>query len=230
MTGKKKSFSSFIFIGGVLFCTFLMYLMSASETNNSFVNLILEKDSKIYVYSKRGSYLMNINIQREENPTVFPFIQVFEDNGELYVAPDKLKDIVDLLCGNFQVHDVPAKSSDGYVTSGSSPCFEKSFKNQSTGKIGEQIHVNMVRLTNSSLKEAFNIRWETNMKTNKSRVSENCHKKSFTVRTSTQPGEYVFSAEDFIMVNLQEVVDFYGNNVALSLNKEEQLLYIEHKE
>ncbi|MGW9685151.1 hypothetical protein [Flagellimonas sp. 2504JD1-5] len=225
---KKKFGSSFIVIGGVLFCVFLMFVMFSSETDNSVVNLVLNKGDKTYLYSHLGTLEVQKSIQKDESPTVFPFIQMFEDNGKLYVAPDKLRPIVNLICGNYRIHDYPEKSTDGYVTLESSSCTESSFKNQSTDKIGEQIQVNKIQLTNSRIKETFNIRWNTNVNSNTSEALENCHKKSFTIRTSVQPGEYVFTPENFIMVDLEDVTKFYGNKVRLRFNEEEQLLYVEH--
>ncbi|WP_420321457.1 hypothetical protein [Flagellimonas sp.] len=228
MASEKKSGSAFIFIGGVVFCAFLMFVMGSSETNNSVVNLVLKEGDKTYVYAHLGTQEVQKSIQKDESPTVFPFIQIFEDDGKLYVSPDRLRPIVNLICGNYNIHHYPEKSIDGYVTLDSSSCFESSFKNLSTEKIGEQIRLNTIQLTAAPSEAAFNIRWETKVTTNTSKALENCHEKSFTIRTSVQPGEYVFAPEDFIMVDLAEVVDFYGNKVRLRFNEEEQLLYVEH--
>ncbi|WP_420602937.1 hypothetical protein [Flagellimonas sp.] len=228
MSQRKKPWGTYIFLGAILFSGFMFYMMSTSETSNGVVNLVLKKNNKVYVYSNMGSTIVQSSIAKRESPSTMAFIQMYEEDDKLYIAPNNVKDIVNLLCGNYQIHDYPEKSSDGYVTSGSSTCFESTYVNQTTKNIGEQVSVNTVKLTSENTGKTFNVISETNKRTFKSKALKNCYEKSFMIKTSVQPGEFVIASKDFIMVNLQDVVDFYGNKVTLTLNKEEQILYVEY--
>lgn len=229
MSQRKKPWSTYIVLGAILFMGFMVYKMLTSATNNSVVNLVLQKEGKTFLYSYMNAYVVENSIDKKESPVVFPFLQIFEEDDKLYVAPDKLKDIINLLCGNYQIHEYLEKSTDGYVTSGTIPCFQISSKNQTTEKIGEQIQVYTVKLTHLNSGDSFNIKWSVNTKTRESKALENCHEKSFMIKTSVQPGEFAIASEDFVMVDLQEVINFYEKKIAVTLNKEEQLLYIGHK-
>ncbi|WP_136467654.1 hypothetical protein [Flagellimonas onchidii] len=229
MAQKKKRWGIYLVLGMVFFSGFMVYRMISSETNNAVVNLVLKKQSKTYVYSHMGEAVVQNSLKKEESPGTFPFIQVFEEDGKLFIAPNKLKEIASLLCGNYEIHNHSEESIDGYVTSSGSACFETSFKNQNTEKIGEQIRVNTVQLLNQQTGKTFDVKWHTNMWTFKSVASKNCYLKSFMIKTSVQPSEFVISSKDFIMADLEDVTDFYGSQVILTLNEEDQLLYIEYK-
>ncbi len=228
MAQRKKLWGTYLVLGIVFFSGFMVYRMISGETNNAVVNLVLIKNDRTYIYSYLGETIVQTSLEKGESPTTPAFIQIFEDDGRLFIAPNKLKEIVSLLCGDYKLHDYPEGNVDGYVTSGSSSCFETSFKNQNTEKIGEQIRINTVQLLNQQTGKIFDIKWHTNMRTYESVASKNCDLKSFKIKTSVQPGEFVISSKDFIMVDLAEVVKFYDDRISLRLNKEEQLLYILH--
>ncbi|MEX0315066.1 MAG: hypothetical protein AB3N18_12890 [Allomuricauda sp.] len=229
MVQRKKYWVICFLLGIILFSGFMVQRMASGETNNAIVNLIMEKDSKTYLYSYLGESIVQNNIEKGESPSTFVFAHIYEEDNKLYIAPDKLKEIVSLLCGDYKLYDYREKNADGYVTSGNSLCFETSFKNQSTEKIGEQIRINTVQLVNQHTDKTFTIEWHTNMRTNRSVNHVNCYKKSFKIKTSVQPGEFVISSKDFIMVDIQDVVDFYGGRVIVELNKKDQFLYVRYK-
>lgn len=230
MSKRKKSLTIYIFLGTILFSGFMVYKMVASETKNGLVNLVLKKDNKVYVYSNTGEFIAQNSIKNGESPPTMAFIHMYEEDEDLYIDPSTsyLKDIANLFCGNFQIHRYVEKSSDGYITSEGGLCFESSYKNRSTENIGEQVQINMVTLKDGNGK-TYNIQWETNKRTYESKAIQNCYEKSFQIKTSVQPGEFVIASKDFIMINLQDVANFYGNKIELRLDKEAQLLYLEHK-
>lgn len=225
MKNRSKRGATYIVIGSLLISTFLIFNMFTSETNNSFVNLALKKEDKVYVFSKQGTHLVQNSIAKNESPSSIPFVQLFEEDGILYMTPDNLEKIADVLSGNYQTHEYQEKSFNGYITSGKSVSFERSYKNESTANIGEQLRLNTVQLNKLTSKDILRIRWKLNMKSYKLQAVENCKKKSFMIATRIQPGEVVRASEDFIMVNLKDLVKFYGDKVILELNVEDQLLY-----
>ena len=104
---KKRSFLGIISIAIALFASFGLFMFSC-ETDNTVVNLALKKGDKVYLYSKLGSFIVENTIEKNESPSAFPFIQVFDDNG-LFVAPQNVEDISNLLGGNFKIHAYPEK-------------------------------------------------------------------------------------------------------------------------
>ncbi len=227
---KRRIAISILLISGIFSLIGIsIYKMVNSSTDNRFVNLAIEKNNKTYVYSKLGTIFVESSIKKNESPNLFGFVRLFEKDENLYVSPNELNEIVDLLCGNFILHDYPEKSYDGYVTSGNSSCHRNSFKNQSTQTVGEQVKLNALQITNKSTGEAHNIRWSYNLKKHEYRALENCEEKSFMIRTSVVPGETVWANEDFIVVNLYELANFFGDKVHLEFKEEQQLLYILHK-
>lgn len=206
-------------VGAILFSLYM-------ETTNVVVNLILSQNDKVYVYSKQGTSLVQNSLLKKESPVVFPFMQVFEENGALYVAPENIGDLVNLLCGNYILHDFKEGNQDGYLTYGKSECVSSFMENQSTGNIGEQVRVNALKLTHPESNRIFEISWEQNLKTYKFKPLKNCEEKSFMVTTSPYPGKTTMSSKDFIMINLDDLLKFYGTASRLELDMENQLLYL----
>ena len=62
------------------------------------------------------------------------------------------------------------------------------------------------------------ISWGQNSKTYKFNALTNCQKKSFMVTTTPYPGKTVMASEDFIVVNLENLMKFYGTTSRLELD------------
>ncbi|PWL39428.1 hypothetical protein DKG77_00905 [Flagellimonas aquimarina] len=226
MEQKHGVLLKWFWLGVPIVSAVLMFFYLCRDADSHVVNLVLKKKNKTYLFSKLGTTSVKYGIVKNESPNVFGFVHLFEEKNRFYVNPAHIKEIIDLLCGNYVLHDYEQQNYDGYVKSGKQSCLKKSFKNGSVKKIGEQMHINMVQLTNRELGNLYDINWEHNLKENESRALENCEKKSFMITTQILPGETVTASKDFIMVNLDDVVKFYGNEVGLRLDEKKQLLFI----
>lgn len=223
MTSSSKKVIKFIVLIAGVVGLFSIFMFSC-ETESAVVNLALKQNGKTYLFSKMGSFIVEESIKKQESPSAFPFIQIFEDDG-LFVSPQNAEDIANVLGGNFKIHPYPEASYDGYITVERNSLFTIDLKNKSTVKIGEQIQEYTVQLLNPHNQEVHEIQWEWNPKAGHFKAIKNCEVKSFWITTSIQPGETVTSSEDFIMVSLADLVAFYGG-YSLEFDQEGQLLYL----
>lgn len=194
------------------------------ETEMGVVNLALKKGEKTYLYSLYDTEFLQSILSRDEVPATTSFITVFNENG-LFVDPNYVSPICEVLSGNYAITESKEPSFDGYLTKNKTNVVSEAipeFKN--TENIGEQILHHHITLKNLSGDREMSIVWDFNPQTGSYKAIENCEEKSFMVTTSVQPGEWVTSSKDFIMVNLQTLVSFYDNRFELELNIDENLL------
>lgn len=210
---------SFLAIGASFF------FISSCETDNIIVNLALKKDGKTYVFSKLGTFITKTKLGKNESPSVFPFLRIFNDDG-LFVSPDNLEDIVNAIGGNNDMFPFPEQSYDGYFTAPKESLFNSEYVNKSTAVVGQQIRQTTVTLVQLNNSDTFEIVYEYNASAGEYMAVKNCVMKSFWITESIYPGESTTSSEDFLMVNLNDIVNFYDSNIKLELNNAEQLLYI----
>ncbi len=197
-----------------------------SKTETAVVNLVLQEQDRVYLISLLGSSHVKQHISKQNSPEVMPFIQIFEEDGSLYIQPKDLKEIVNILCGNYRVHDYPEKSFEGYITTTQMKCMNHFVRNENTSKIGEQIKVNELSLTSPVSDSTFTIKWSTNYISQQTEVLENCLRKHFRVIEKPHPGQTFASTKEFVVVNLEEIARFYGKGITFSLDLENQLLFI----
>lgn len=148
MEQEKKSSFKWLLLGIFVLSIGIIFFSSYLETNSSVVNLALKKNDKTYVFCKAGTARVQYSLDRNESPSILGFIQIFEENNNLYADPIHIREITNILCGNYIIHNFKEHSYDGYVTSGQQNCFKNTFKNKSTENIGEQVRLNTVELTN----------------------------------------------------------------------------------
>lgn len=201
------------------------FFFFSCETENLLVNLALKKQGKTYVFSKLGSFITKTTLDNNESPSVFPFVQIFNDDG-LFVSPDHIEEIVNTVGGNYELFPFEEKSYDGYFTAPKNSLYSSNNVNRSTEVVGEQIRETTITLNKLEGTQVYEIVYEYNPASGEYKAIKNCKEKSFWITRSIQPGETTTSSEDFIMVNLNEIVTFYDSNLELKLNTEEQLLYI----
>ena len=119
------------------------------------------------------------------------------------------------------------KSYQGYVTSGTNEVYGMTTSYESTENIGEQLTVFNVRLGQVEKRAELIVRWNYNPKTGEYKALENCEVRSFWIQTNPSPGETVISSEDFLVVDLKTLQEFYGN--AFEYDAEGKVLYVIRK-
>ncbi|WP_435624553.1 hypothetical protein [Flagellimonas sp.] len=193
------------------------------------VNLALKEEGKVYVFSFSSAKGVKQQILKNSSPSVGPFIQVFEEDELHYVQPKDIKEIVNILCGNYRIHEYPEQRFDGYITTTQMKCLNHFVRNENTSKIVEQMKVHEMSLSSPVSDSLRVVRWSSNYLSGETQILENCQKKQFRVAENPHPGETFVCSKEFIVVNLEEMGSFYSQKVSFELDKKNQLLYIEKR-
>ena len=203
-----------------------MFWGMSSNTESVEVNLVLQEQEKVYLFSLLGTNHVKEYIARQNTPEVMPFVQIFQDGGMLYIQPKDLKEIVNILCGNYRIHEYPEKSFEGYITTTQMKCMNHYVRNENTSQIGEQIKINELSLSSPVSDSTFTIQWSTNYISQQVEVLQNCIKKPFKVIEKAQQGQNISSTKEFVVVKLEDVASFYGRDIMFRLDAKNQLLYV----
>ncbi len=213
-----KSFvSKFNFLYLLIFCIVLL----ASCDNRKIVNLCLKKGGKKYLMSNYGTGYTKGLLNRKESPSIVPSIWLAERGESLYIDPAYLELVNDFISGNYEIHDYQEKSFDGYITKGRHKVFEAKRSCESTEKVGEMIFVNNNYLTDINQTKRYHISWQKDPYV---KAIKNCKLVSIMVK---KPGKSnTYGNRKFLMVDLNEIVKFYGSKVKLDYVEDEGVLYI----
>ena len=186
-------------------------------------NIVLEKNNKSYVYSSLGTILVKSSIEKKESPAALTCVEVYKDGDEYYVAPNRMKALIDVMADNVEIHEYKEESYEGYVTSGMDEVYSQESKFRSTKTIGEQVTVYSVSIKNKE-GDSLVIEWSFNPKTGDYFGTKNCAAKSFWIQTNPSPGETVISSKDFLVIGLNKLAKFFGRKV--EYDEETQVLFV----
>ncbi|MEM7086737.1 MAG: hypothetical protein AAF489_11175 [Bacteroidota bacterium] len=213
----------------LLFCSFIVgtsLLFScanfATDERKS-VQLILKKDNKMYLFSSLGTMITKNSLDKNESPPILNATRIVKKNNELYVEPQHLENMVDLISGNYVLHDFQEKSFDGYVTRGRYKVYDKKYSSESTEKIGQMASTANIYLNNMDQSKTYHISWQ---RSPNQIAIENCTEMALWVDKSYKPGERVVSQDKFIMIKLNDIVEFYHSNVTLEYDDDGILYFI----
>ena len=173
-----------------------------------------------------GTTIVENEISKNQSPTAMAAVSVFLDEDNYFLEPDKMKDVVSVMSGNYHLHPFKEKSYDGYVTTESDAGYELTTMVESTEKIGEQKYSYDLTLKNKNGKTKH-VRWSINQKTWEKTAIENCELHEFYEQTSPAPGETVYSTNDKLVVNIADLAKFFGKSY--TYDRDAFILYIEEK-
>ena len=139
------------------------------------------------------------------------------------MEPQHIENMANLISGNYVIHDYQEKSYDGYVTEGKHKIYDKKYTNESTEKIGKMKSMASIYLNDMDQTKELHISWQRSP--NQSPV-KNCVEMALWVDKSYKPGERTAAKENFIMINLNDLVAFYSPKIELDYVEEEEILYI----
>lgn len=225
MLGKRflgKLFFTGIVLMAIYACVFKLF----DRTKSPIVNIALRENGKTYIFSLMTSEQVQHQISKHKSPVALPFLKLYSEDKTLYIEPEHIKEIVNVLCGNYTLHDYPEQSFDGYVTNGPSDCGKHSVHNTTTEKIGEQVLHHNYYFTHPETKNSMAIRWKLNPSTGEIQALENCSEKAFRITENPHPGETYTFSKKFVVVDLNYLTHFFGKGINLELEAENQLLYI----
>lgn len=99
----------------------------------------------------------------------------------------------------------------------------KKYGAESTKKIGKMLSKVEVNLSDTAGTKDYAISWIRN--DNQAPI-KNCEEMTLWVDESYKPGTTTVTQGSFIMVKLQDIVDFYDSNVTLEYSEEDEMLYV----
>lgn len=198
-----------IFIGGSML---LLFRGCSENISPEAANVALNTNGKTYLYSVMGDFIVQNSIEKGESPALAPSLEVYKNNDDFYVAPIRMKALADVMAGDTKLYEYKEPSYDGYAVSNEKVGFEMSTKVKTTETIGEQITAFTATLRNADGEE-MRIEWEMNPSTAEYKAISNCEVKSFWVQTNPSPGETVISGEDFLVVHIDKLAEFYKCSV-----------------
>ena len=205
-------------------CIGLFFLSSCSESQKS-VNIALKKEGKTYLFSLMNKQNVVQQIAKGEMPAMMNSTVIVAEDGKLFMEASKIKTIANILGGSIEIFPKQETSFDGYFIEGETSVFSQSMKNKDTGEIGKIASIIEVRLSNESTEVSYPISWQV---TPELKAIENCEIQSLTVKYS-QHSDNEFTSKDFVMVNLEDINQFFGGHYSLRYDKNASLLYLEEK-
>ena len=187
------------------------------------VHMVLKKDGKTYLFSSFGTFITKNSLNKNESPRIIKSITIVEKQDSIYTEPQHLKNIASLISGNYIIHDHPEKTIDGYITVGAHDIYDKEYVSEHTEEIGKMVSMVNIYLTDVDQTRKHHISWQRSP--NQVPIN-NCTKMALWVDKSYKPGERTAAKEHFIMINLNDLADFFNPKIKLDYVEEEEILYI----
>ena len=198
-----------------------LILLTACSEDQKTVNIALKKDGKTYLYSILNSQLVEQQLAQGQMPTMMNSTAIVPQKGQILMDASKINTIANILGGNIQVFDKQERSFDGYFSLGEQQIFNQSLRNEDIGEIGKVAGIVEIVLRNQQ--STYNISYQI---TPELKAIENCEVKSLTVPYS-ENSTNEFTSKDFVMVNLEDINQFFGGHYSMKYDKEASLLYVE---
>lgn len=204
----------------------IIILMSSCSESQKMVNIALQKDGKTYLYSVINNRVAIEHLAANgSEPTIMNSTSLVYEDKQFFMEASTIKTISNVLGGNVELFPTQEKSFDGYFIEGKNDIFSLQMKNEDNGDIAKIAGVMEINLKNQKTHTSFPIKWQI---TPKLKAIENCEIQSLTVRYS-QNSSNEFTSKDFVMVNLEDINQFFGGNYTLRYDRRASLLYVQEK-
>lgn len=201
-----------------------MFVLVSCSSDREFVNIALKKGNEVFIVPfMANKHILESQLAKNETPTIFKYVQIVEDEGSLYVEPSNFERILNVISNNYMLYKKEEKTHDGYVAFGDKDIYSFSIKPENTDKIGEQINKEIITITNPVSNKTHEIVY---VRVPRPKAEKNCIVKYLWVLENPYPGTTIGSYKDAILINLNDIVDFYDNGTRLEYNKDDEMLYI----
>jgi hypothetical protein len=218
---KKRLFISFL-IPILIVAVPLLFFIDGCKSDYSSVTFAIEKNGLTYLYSP-NEFLVKNAIKEDEVPMGLNINIIYVLDGLIYMRPNDLQQVTNILSENYRIIEKKEPSYDGYAVSDSSSVYNATVQNKASIKIGETESTNIVTLTSKSNRsKSMEIKWRTLPEL---KALENCSLEGVWKSTNPYPGKTVTNWEDEILVKLNDLNSFYGNSFELILDEESSVLY-----
>ncbi|MBW8243945.1 hypothetical protein K1F50_14145 [Muricauda oceani] len=208
----------------ILSCLVVLAVFLSCSDERKFVNLALKIDQKIYLvpFFANQSILEN-QLSEDVTPSVTSFVQIIEEDGTFFVEPRNFEKILNLIADNYVIYEKKEKTHDGYLAFGNNDIYNHSIQNVNTDKIGQQINQEVVRIFNNAQDRSLEIVWT---RFPRPVAEKNCVVKNVWVVSSPYQGTTIGNYEETVLIDLNDIVDFFDNGTRLTYNEREGILYV----
>ena len=171
----------------LILCASLLLSCSDFATDDrKSVHLVVKKDGKTYLFSRLGTFITNNSLDKNQSPAIIQSTRIVKKNGKLYTESQHIKNLANLISGNYIIHNYHEKTVDGYITEGTHNIYDKEYVNEHTEKIGKINSIANIYLTDIDQKKRHHISWQRSP--NQSPI-RNCIEMGLWVDKSYKPGE-----------------------------------------
>lgn len=220
---KNKNRLLISFLVPIIFVAIpILISVNSCESDYSKVTFAIENKGKNFIYNS-NEFLVNQAILENEVPTGFNNNIIYFIDQNIYMSPNNLEGVINILSGNYRFIEQKEPSYDGYAVKDTSNVYNFKVQNKAGSKIGEVHAINIVTLTDKSHRSKnMEIKWRTIPDLE---AIQNCSVESIWVVTNPYPGKTVGNWEDDILVNIDDINAFYGNLFELVFDEEASVLY-----
>lgn len=202
----------------------LTLFATGCSDDRKLVNVALKKEGKVYMLPFIAEpQTLEFQLSNNETPTLIKDVDIVKDKDILYVTPEDFLRILNLIADNYILYDKQEGAFDGYVGFGRKEVIKFGTKQVNTDKIGKQIRKQIIVLENPKSKKQMEIIWSDDPKP---LAYANCVVKSLWTLESPYPGRTIGNYKDTVLINLNQIVDFYNNGMRLEYNEKEEMLYL----
>ena len=215
----KRIIVVFVFITLIL----SLFALGCSD-DRKFVNIALKTGQKVYLVPLIADKdILEHQLSKDLIPSISKSVAIVEDDGNFFVEPRDFERVLNLIADNYIIYGKKEQTYDGYVAFGESEVYSYTINHVNTDKIGQQLSQQSIRITNGISDRSLEIIW---VDFPKPRAIANCTVKKIWVVTSPYQGTTIGNYEDTIMINLGDIIEFYGNGTRLEYVEDEEMLYV----
>lgn len=217
-------------LGGIIGLLIGGYTLLNGITDNEkvAVNLGIKTEGKIYLSPNMStSNFKFFNPEdSDSSPSITKATTIIEMEGDIYVTPEELENIIDLTSKEYTLFGRDRKNYDGYVTMNdtNNSIFSSTIIKEEGEKIGEQISKNVIQIKNKE-GDIHSIKWSSFPKKDDV-AEENCIMIPIRIADNYRPGATAYYSVDIVVVKLKTVLEFLNNGSDYKYDVDNEILYI----
>ncbi len=218
-------------IWGIVFmmmASVFYYFFIGGHLEGKSVLIGLKKNDKVYLMPfPANRNILEEALRQNTKPIFHKSFNLIEEDGTYYMDPNQLESLVHLIADDYILYDQKEPSFDGYVLQGMRNLYSFGSQIENTKVKGEQVQHYEVTLHHNITNQTMEIGW---LGYTKVKPLQNCVVKKIKDVTNPFPGTSIGSVKETIVVDLQDILDFYNNGNTLEYNEEENVLYVISKD
>jgi hypothetical protein len=216
----------FLLLPIVIAVVTLLMTFNGCKSDYSSVTFAIQENGQTYLYNS-NEYLVRDAIEKDEMPFGLNNNIIYIIDDYIYMRPNSLKDITNILSENYILIEKKEPSHSGYAVSDSAKVHYSTVRNKASSEIGQVESTNIVTISYKSIhSKTMHIKWRT---LPDPKAIENCNVEGVWKTTNPYPGKTVTNLEDEVVVKINDLNSFYGNPFELVFDEESSVLYFKRK-